>query len=74
MATLAELAGTVESIRGEMARRIDGLQAEGSMSSGAAASMDGILEWLASLEDAVRNCDGRPSPKGGEEAAARAAI
>lgn len=61
MATTHELADTVAGVRSEMARRIDELVNDGDMNASAAASMSGIIEWLGSVEDAVRRCDGRPS-------------
>lgn len=71
MATVHELADTVDQMRTEMARRIDELQEEKSMDHHAAASMSGILEWLGSLEDALRNCNGKPSPGSAEWLASR---
>jgi hypothetical protein len=67
MATVHELADTVKQMRGELARRIDELQNDGHMDHHGAASMSGIGEWLASFEDALRNCNGKPSPKNSYE-------
>lgn len=71
MATTQELADTVDQMRTELARRIGELYDGGHMDGGAAESMEGILEWLGSLEDALRHCDGNPSPRNAYEQAAR---
>lgn len=61
MATINEIADTLLDLRGEMARRLDDLENEKDINSHASASLFGILEGLASIEDAMRNCDGKPS-------------
>ena len=67
MATTHELADTAKQMRSELCRRIDELEEEGHMDSHAATCMGGIGEWLASFEEAIRNCNGKPSPKSRQE-------
>ena len=61
MATNAEVAYTAKQLRGELARRIDQLLAEGDINSSAATCLEGIVEGLASLEEAIRGVNGKPS-------------
>ena len=61
MATAKDIAVTVDQLADELARRIDELRAEGEITSGAAASLTGIVEWAGSIKTALDECNGIPA-------------
>jgi hypothetical protein len=61
MATHAEIADTLEELQKEMARRLDELEGDGEITTSASECLFGIIEWAASIEDAMRNCNDEPS-------------
>lgn len=62
MATAKDIAATVGEFRAEFTRRIDEYRAENIITASAAAGLEGLVEWAGSIQTALEECNGVPSP------------